>query len=91
VKICVLKEIKKRFLGQDLGWSDRILARGQIYAGKEPKGQWKFWGQEVSFGTKFLKSGPKEANLVTLGKSVRTVSRELYLEKRVYLGLTSYG
>ena len=27
----------------------------------------------------------------TLGKSARTVSREFYLEKRVYVGLTSYG
>jgi len=26
-----------------------------------------------------------------LGKSARTVSRELYLEKRVYIGFTSYG
>ena len=26
-----------------------------------------------------------------LGKSSRTVSREFYLEKRVYVGLTSYG
>jgi len=26
-----------------------------------------------------------------LGKSARTVSREFYLEKRVYVGLTSYG
>jgi len=26
----------------------------------------KFWGQQVLFGTKFLKFGPKRANLATL-------------------------
>jgi len=29
--------------------------------------------------------------LYMLAKSARTVSPELYLEKRVYIGLTSYG
>jgi len=44
-----------------------------------------------NFSTKFLKLGPKMADLATLAWSARTVSRELYLEKRVYIGLTSYG
>ena len=56
---------------------------------KEPKGQTKILGPASVI--KFLKVGPKKANLATLVKSARTVSRELYLEKRVYIGLTSYG
>ena len=36
------------------------FARGQIYPEKEPK------GQQVLFGTKFLKFGPKMVNLATL-------------------------
>jgi len=32
------------FLRQDPGWSDLILARGQISAAKEPKGQTKIVG-----------------------------------------------
>jgi len=63
--------------------------KGQIYAGKKPKGQTKILGPASVI--KFLKFCPQTANLATLAKSARTVSRELYLEKRVYIGLTSYG
>jgi len=44
--------------------------KGPVYAGKGPKksqrAKQKFWGQQVLFGTKFLKFGPKRANLATL-------------------------
>jgi len=56
------------FLRQDPGWSNLIFARGQIILEKgqtKLKGKQKFWGQKVLFGTKFLKFGPKRANLAT--------------------------
>jgi len=60
-------------LTQDPRWSDLILARGQIYPGKAPKksqrAKQKCWGQQVLFGTKRLKFGPKKANLATLEDS----------------------
>jgi len=50
--------------------------KGPVYPGKgpkknqrakkEPKGQTKFWGQQVLFGTIFLKLGSRRANLATL-------------------------
>ena len=58
-------------LRQDLGWPDLIFTRGQIYPGKGSKksqrAKRKFCGQKLLFGTKFLKFGPKRANLATLG------------------------
>jgi len=33
---------------------------------KSQKAKRKFWGRKVSFGTKFLKFGPKRAKLATL-------------------------
>jgi len=39
----------------------------------------KFWGQEVLFRTKFLKFGPKRANLATLSQVRASVStRQLH-------------
>ena len=44
--------------------------KGPVYSGKRPKksqrAKRKFWGQQVLFETKFLKFGPKRANLATL-------------------------
>jgi len=44
--------------------------KGPAYPGKGPKksqrAKRKFWGQQVLFGTKFLKFGLKRANLATL-------------------------
>jgi len=39
----------------------------------------------------FLLDFAQTEKLYMLVKSARTVSRELYWEKRVYIGLTSYG
>jgi len=48
--------------------------KGPAYSGKglkkSQRGKRKFWGQKVLFGTKFLKFGPKRANLATLNKNV---------------------
>jgi len=45
-------------------------SKGTVYPGKGPKTSQratrKFWGQHMLFGTKFLKFGPKRANLATL-------------------------
>jgi len=59
---------------QDPAWSDPIFARGQIYPGKEPKAKLKFWGQQVLFGTTFLKFGPKRVNLTSLTPMYSTVN-----------------
>ena len=59
---------------QDPAWSDPIFARGQIYPGKEPKVKLKFWGQQVLFGTTFLKFGPKRVNLTSLTPMYSTVN-----------------
>jgi len=59
---------------QDSGWSDLILARGQSIlekGQKRAKRQNKFLGQHVLFGPKFLKFGPKRANLATLTQQPR--------------------
>jgi len=60
------KSEKIWFRRQEPGWSDIIHARGQNYPGEEPKGQTKFWGQQMLFGTKFMKFGTKKASLATL-------------------------
>jgi len=61
------------FLRQGPGWSDKIFVRDNFYPGKRPKksqrAKRKFWGQQVLFGTKYLKFGPERANLATLLKS----------------------
>jgi len=44
--------------------------KGPVYSGKRLKkiqrAKRNFWGQQVLFGTKFLKFGPERANLATL-------------------------
>ena len=64
------------------GWSDLIHGQGQIYPGKGPKKSQKvkrkFLGQQVLFGTKFLKFGPKRVNLATLHHS-RSLENEIQL------------
>jgi len=80
VKICnqLVKCEKIWFFRQDPGCSDLIFARGQIYPGKRPKqsqrAKQKFWGQQVLFGTKFLKFGPERVNLATLTPMYSTVN-----------------
>jgi len=61
---------------QDPEWSDLIFARGKIYPGKglkiSQRAKRKFWGHQVSFGTKFIKFGPKRANLATLCETAKS-------------------
>jgi len=48
--------------------------KGPVYPGKGPKksqrAKQKFWGQQVLFGTKVVKFGPKRAKLATLASIV---------------------
>jgi len=71
------------FLREDSGWSDLILARGQICPGKGSKksqrAKRKFWSQQVLFGTKFLKFYPKRADLATLVVAVHSLTPALML------------
>ena len=52
--------------------------KGTVYPGKGPKKSQRakriFWGQQVLFGTNFLKFGPKNANLATLAPMLGKVS-----------------
>jgi len=66
VKICneLVKKVKK------YGFSDRnqggqiLFLQGGSLSWKRAKR--KFWGQQVLFGTKFLKFGPTGGNLATM-------------------------
>jgi len=50
------------------------IPKQQTQLGKAPKWSQKtkriFWGQQVLFGTKFPKFGPKRANLTTLSADI---------------------
>ena len=50
--------------------------KGPAHPGKGPKksqmAKRKFWGQQVLFGAKFWKFGPKRANLATLREYLPT-------------------
>ena len=80
VKICnqLVENVKICGFSDRTRWSDLIFAGGQIYPGKGPKknqrAKPKCWGQQVLFGTKFLKFGPKGVNLATLTPMYSTVN-----------------
>jgi len=72
VKICnELVKTVKNMVSQTGPRVDRSnSSKGPAYPGKGPKksqrAKRKFWGHRLLFGTKFLKFGPKRANLETL-------------------------
>jgi len=49
------------------------------------------WILRLVVFTRFRANRDCLLKICMLGKSARTVSRERYSEKRVYIGLTSYG
>jgi len=51
----------------------------------------QYWILRLVVFTRFRANRHCLLKLCMLVKSARTVSRELYWEKRVYIGLTSYG
>jgi len=72
VKICneLVKEVKKYVFQTGPRVVRSNFCKGPVYPGKGPKksqkAKRKFWGQQVVFGAKYLKFGPKRANLATL-------------------------
>jgi len=51
----------------------------------------QYWMLRLVVFTKFRANGDCLLKLCMLLKSARTISRELYREKHVYVALTSYG
>jgi len=69
VKICnqLVKKVKKySFSDRYPGGQTWFWQGAKSILEKSQRAKRKFWGQQVLFGTKFLKFGPKRANLATL-------------------------
>jgi len=63
----------------------------QTLQNSDEKQDCQFWILRLVVLTRFPANRDCLLKLYMLGKSARTVSRELYGGKRVYIGLTSYG
>jgi len=86
--------MKKRYL-IDVQFSiDKKLATTQdrqTRQNSDEKQYSQYWILRLVVFTRFSENKDCLLNLYTLVKSGRKVSREFYWEKRVYIGITSYG
>jgi len=76
VKICneLVKKVKKYgFSNWTQGGQIEFLQGAKSILEKSQRAKRKFWGQQMLFGNKFLKFGPKRANLATLHTAKRAV------------------
>jgi len=86
--------MNKRHLIDVQSSTDKKLAKTQdrqTLQNSDEKQHCQYWILSLVVFARFLANRDCLLKLYMLVKSARTLSREFYWEKRVYMGLTSYG
>jgi len=94
MKVVTKKEWKKRYLIDVQFSTDKKLATTQdrqTLQNSDENRYCQHWILRLVVFTRFRANRDCLMKLCMLVKSARTVSREFYREKRVYIALTSYG